>query len=185
MLGAMRFRKDFDGKTKADFDVTRIDPRTKSPGSSFFSFLKGVGPDIIDHNADIAVAHLRTCYYQARFLIHRPFVYKAFHHRSQMTATDRRLCAFAISAACLWPISLSPPNNKKHLVPYPFSWTQNFLAMLLVLKICQADGYLSKICRENDITQDFIGNSIFSMEAWLEDVSQADGIAEWALGLRF
>jgi hypothetical protein len=170
-------------KDESKFDFKRVDPLTKSPFSSFFSFLQGARPEIVDLNTDVTVAHLRTCFYQAQFLIYRPFVYKAFHHRSRVTATDRRLCAFAISAACLWPISLSPPNSKKHLVPHLFSWTQNFVGLLLILKICQRDRYLNEICREGNITEDLFENSIFSMKAWLEDVSQVDGIAAWGLRL--
>ena len=100
-----------------------------------------------------------------------------------MTATDRKLCAFAISAACLWPISLSPPNSKKHLVPHLFSWTQNFLGLLLILETCRKDRYIREICQEGNITEDLLEDSISLMKAWLEDVSQADGIAEWGLGL--
>jgi hypothetical protein len=170
-------------KDESKFDYKRVDPLTKRPHSSFFSCFQSAQPEIVDLNVDIAVAHLRTCFYQAQFLIYRPFVYKAFHHRSQVTATDRRLCAFAISAACLWPISLSPPNSKKHLVPHLFSWTQNFLGLLLILETCRKDGYMRKICQEDNITEGLFEVSISSMKAWLEDVSQADGIAEWGLGL--
>jgi hypothetical protein len=165
------------------FDYNRIDPLTRRPHSSFFSLFQSAQPETIDLNVDIAVAHLRTCFYQARFLIYRPFIYKAFHNRSQVTATDRKLCAFAISAACLWPISLSPPNSKKHLVPHLFSWTQNFLGLLLILETCRKDRYIREICQEGNITEDLLEDSISSMKAWLEDVSQADGIAEWGLGL--
>jgi hypothetical protein len=175
--------KSLQWNDESRFDFERFDPRPKSTSSNVFNFLAGVGTDIINHNVDIAVAYLRTCFYQARFLIYRPFVYKAFHDRSQMTTTDRSRFALAINAACSWPTTLSPPNNKKHLIPHHFSWTQNFLATLLVLQVCQGDGYLSRICRENEVTETLIENSIISMKAWLEDVSQADGIAEWALGM--
>jgi hypothetical protein len=170
-------------KDEDKFDYKRVDPLTKRSYPSFSSFLQSARPETIDLNMDIAVAHLRTCFYQARFLIHRPFVYKAFHHRSKVTATDRRLCAFAISAACLWPMSLSPPNSKQHLVPHLFSWTQNFLGLLLILEICQKDGYMREICQEGNITEDVFEVSISAMKAWLKDVSQVDGIAEWGLGL--
>jgi hypothetical protein len=170
-------------KDEGKFDYTRIDPITKRPHSSFFSLFHSAQSEIIDLNVDIAVAHLRTCFYQARFLIYRPYVYKAFHHRSQVTATDRRLCAFATSAACLWPMSLSPPNSEKHLVPHIFSWTQKYLGLLLMLETCRKDGYMREICQEGNITEDLIEVSISSMKTWLEDVSQADGIGEWGLGL--
>jgi hypothetical protein len=69
-------------KDEGMFDYTRIDPITKRPHSSFFSLFHSAQSEIIDLNVDIAVAHLRTSFYQARFLIYRPYVYKAFHHRS-------------------------------------------------------------------------------------------------------
>jgi hypothetical protein len=37
---------------------------------------------------DIQVALLRTRYYQAKYLAHRPFVYKALHFPDQMTPED-------------------------------------------------------------------------------------------------
>jgi hypothetical protein len=42
---------------------------------------------------------------------------------------------------------------------------------------------MREICQEGNITEDLLEDSISSMKAWLEDVSQADGIAEWGLGL--
>jgi hypothetical protein len=168
---------------ESKFDYNRIDPLTRRPHLNFFSLFQSAQPETIDPDVDIAVAYLRTCFYQARFLIYRPFIYKAFHNRSQVTAIDRRLCAFAISAACLWPISLSPPNSKKHLVPHLFSWTQNFLGLLIILETCRNDRYMREICQEGNITEDLVKDSLSSMKAWLEDVSQADGIAKWGLGL--
>jgi hypothetical protein len=98
-----------------------------------------------------------------------------------MTADDRTKCALAIDAACLWPLSLAPPKNKKHLVPHLFSWTQNFLAMMFVLRICQKSEYLSDICRENGIASGDIESAISSMIQWLEDVRQVDDIADWSM----
>jgi hypothetical protein len=37
---------------------------------------------------DIQVALLRTRYYQAKYMIYRPFVYKALHFPEQMTQED-------------------------------------------------------------------------------------------------
>lgn len=130
---------------------------------------------------DIAVAHLRTRYYHARFLIHRPFVYKAMHARKFMTEEDRTRCAVAIDAACLWPLSLAPPKNKKHLVPHLFSWTQNFLVMLVILQMCRDDSYMVEICRSGGVAVEDIKSSIGLMVGWLEDVRKVDGIADWGM----
>jgi hypothetical protein len=163
------------------FGFTEVEPTATSPRFSFFSSLRNVGPSKIDHNVDIAVAQLRTRFYHARFLVHRPFVYKALHARELMTPGDRAKCSLAIDAACLWPLSLAPPKNKKRLVPHLFSWTQNFLAMLLILQMCRTDEYLGDICKEGGVAAEDIEGSIGSMIGWLEDVKQEDGIAEWSL----
>jgi hypothetical protein len=170
------------------FDFEEVESLTKALHNSFFSPLQNLGPGEIDHNVDIAVAQLRTRFYHARFLICRPFIYKALHVPMFMTADDRTKCALAIDAACLWPLSLAPPKNKKHLVPHLFSWTQNFLAMMFVLRMCQKSEYLSDICRENGIASEDIESAISSMIQWLQDVRQVDGIADWSmrvLGLAF
>ena len=166
---------------KERFGFTEIEAATTSPRFSFFSSLRNVGPGKIDHNVDIAVAQLRTRFYHARFLVHRPFVYKALHARELMTPGDRARCSLAIDAACLWPLSLAPPKNKKRLVPHLFSWTQNFLAMLLVLQMFRNDEDLGDICKEGGVAAEDIEGSIGSMIGWLEDIKQEDGIAEWSV----
>lgn len=158
-----------------------VESHTMRPHASFFSSLRNVGPSKIDHNVDIAMAQLRTRYYHARFLIHRPFVYKAMHARKFMTKEDHARCAVAIDAACLWPLSLAPPKNKKHLVPHLFSWTQNFLAMLIILQMCRNDSYLVDICRSGGVAVEDIESSIGLMIGWLEDVRKVDGIADWSM----
>jgi hypothetical protein len=170
------------------FDFEEVESLTTALHNSFFSPVRNLGPGEIDHNVDIAVAQLRTRFYHARFLICRPFIYKALHVPMLMTADDRKKCALAIDAACLWPLSLAPPKNKKHLVPHLFSWTQNFLAMMFVLRMCQKSEYLGDICRENGIAGGDIESATSSMVQWLEDVRQVDGIADWSmrvLGLAF
>jgi hypothetical protein len=152
-----------------------------TPHTSYFGSLRDVGSSKIDHNVNIAVAQLRTRFYHASFLVHRPFVYKALHAPKLMTLGDRAKCVVAIHAACLWPLSLAPPRNRRHLVPHLFSWTQNFLAMLLILQMCRNDTYLSGICEEGGIAAKGIETSAGLMIGWLEDVKQADGIAEWSV----
>lgn len=163
------------------FDFTEIDPVSELSRSSFFNLAGNAGPEEMDHNVDVAVAHLRTCYYQTRFLVYRPFIYKALHQPKLMTLSDRTNCAFAVEAACHWPISLAPPKNKMHLLPHLFSWTQNFLAILLILKFCLRQGPLHDICQENGVSDSYIRDTFVSMKAWLEDASQVDGIARWGL----
>jgi hypothetical protein len=163
------------------FDFEQVKPLSTALLCCTFSPLQNLGPGIIDHNTDIAVAQLRTRFYHARFLLCRPFIYKALHLPQSMTADDRVKCAFAIDAACLWPLSLAPPKNKKHLIPHLFSWTQNFLAMLLILRMCQTSHFLGDICTESGISGETLESAIGSMTRWLEDLRQVDGIADWSL----
>jgi hypothetical protein len=158
---ALPQRLQWDDGNRMDFE--KVEPLTTALHTSFFSPLRNLGPGELDHNVDIAVAQLRTRFYHARFLICRPFVYKALHLPELMTADDRIKCAFAIDAACLWPLTLAPPKNKKHLVPHLFSWTQNFVAMILVLRVCCKSDYLGDICRESGIAGEVIESTISSM----------------------
>jgi hypothetical protein len=163
------------------FDFEQVKPLSTALLRCTFSPLQNLGPGIVDHNTDIAVAQLRTRFYHARFLLCRPFIYKALHLPQSMTADDRIKCAFAIDAACLWPLSLAPPKNKKHLIPHLFSWTQNFLAMLFILRMCQTSHFLGDICTEGGISGETLESAIGSMIRWLEDLRQVDGIADWSL----
>jgi hypothetical protein len=49
-----------------------------------------------EYNLDILNAQLRTRFYFARFLLYRPFVYKALHFPAMMSADDARCCALGI-----------------------------------------------------------------------------------------
>lgn len=163
------------------FDFEEVEPLFTALRSCSFSPLQNLGPGVIDHNADIAVAQLRTRFYHARFFIYRPFIYKALHLPKLMTADDRVKCSFAIDATCLWPLSLAPPKNKKHLVPHLFSWTQNFLAMMFVLRMCRTSHYLIDVCRDRGIAEVYLESAVDSMAQWLGDVRQLDGIADWGM----
>jgi hypothetical protein len=133
------------------------------------------------YDIDMAVAHLRTRFYHTKFLINRPFVYKALHVPELMTPDDRIKCTYAIKTACTWPLYLTPPICGKHLVPHLFAWTQNFMAMLCILRLCQRDVFLGEICRDGGITIEEMQRSSSLMVEWLEDVRQVDGIADWSI----
>ena len=161
------------------FDFPEIGSSTAH--NSIFNLARNAEPHEIDHNVDVVVAHLRTCYYQASFLLYRPFIYKAIHQPELMTPLDRKCCAYAVQTACYWPLSLGPPENKMRLLPHLFSWTQNFLAILVILKFCSSEGPLNDICQENDVSEAYIRDNVVSMRTWLEDVSQMDEMARWGL----
>lgn len=162
------------------FDFKTFEPLPQELRNNSFSPLRNLGPGELDHNVDVAIAQLRTRFYHARFLVFRPFIHKAIHSPELMDSGDRVKCAFAIDAACLWPLSLAPPKNKKHLVPHLFSWTQNFVAIILILRIYYRSALLRDICKEFRISRNSIEDTINSMEEWLQDVRQVDGFADWS-----
>lgn len=163
-------------------DFPNADPATRRPNETLFS--PDQGPVPIGHrlNLDIMIAQLRTRFYYARFMMYRPFVYKALHFPELMTVEDRNCCALAIKSALLWPISLAPPKNKKRLVPHMFAWTQNFMGILLILRMTTENECLRSICDEH-VNRDEVQQSVSLMLEWMRDVKQLDGIAEWSWGL--
>lgn len=155
------------------------DPTRRRPQESLFS--RTQGRVLIDHkyNLDIAIAQLRTRYYYARFIIYRPFVYKALHSPQHMTEDDAECCALAIQSACLWPLTMAPPKDKKRLVPHQFTWTQNIVSILLILRMAREEGMLKRIC-EKRVDPSDLNFTIMLMLDWVKDVKQLDGIAEWS-----
>lgn len=112
-------------------------------------------------------------------MMYRPFVYKALHFPELMTAEDRNCCGLAIKSALLWPISLAPPKNKKRLVPHLFAWTQNFMGILLILRMTTVNDCLKSVCEEY-VNRDELQETIRLMLEWVRDVRQVDGIADWS-----
>jgi hypothetical protein len=173
---ALPSQLQWNDSDKFDFTPT-TEPSLSSPDSfSNPSSLPGPGYDM-----RMAVAQLRTRFYHAQFLIYRPFVYKALHFPDLTTADERTKCGCAIKTACMWPLVLSPPNQRKHLVPHLFAWTQNFMAMLCIVSLCQRDSFMIEICSDSGITREEIQNSSSMMMEWLEDVRRVDGIADWSI----
>jgi hypothetical protein len=66
---------------------------------------------------DVQVALLRSRYYYTKYLIHRPFVYKALHHPDAMAHADALGVATCLRAALKWPVAMSPTCRNKRLVP--------------------------------------------------------------------
>lgn len=155
------------------------DPTGRRPQESLFS--RTQGRVLIDHryNLDIAIAQLRTRFYYARFIIYRPFVYKALHSPQSMTKDDAECCALAIQSVCLWPLIMAPPKDKKRLVPHQFTWTQNIVSILLILRMTRDEGMFKRICEERVDLSD-LDSTIMLMLDWVKDVKQLDGIAEWS-----
>ncbi|CAK4032437.1 related to acetate regulatory DNA binding [Lecanosticta acicola] len=163
-------------------DFPNIDPAVRRPNEPLFSPDQGSVPIGHKHNLDLVTAQLRTRFYYARFMMYRAFVYKALHFPELMTAEDRNSCGLAIKSALLWPISLAPPKNKKRLVPHLFAWTQNFMAILLILRMTTENDCLKSVCEEH-VNRDELEKTIRLMLEWVRDVRQVDGIADWSWGI--
>ena len=166
------------------FDFPANDPNARRSTDPLFAPDRGDQPVTHKYNLDIATAQLRTRFYYARFMMYRPFVYKALHFPELMSNDDCNCCALAIKAACLWPLAMAPPKDKKRLVPHLFAWTQNFMGILLILKMCSVSDCLRSICDEGGVVgRDEISRTVGLMLEWMRDVRQVDGIAEWSWGI--
>lgn len=160
-------------------DFPSADPTTRRPNETLFA--PDQGPIPIGHKSslDLVTAQLRTRFYYARFVMYRPFVYKALHFPELMTSDDASCCALAITSACNWPLAMAPPKNKKRLVPHLFAWTQNFVGILLILRMTTENEYLRQVCQDQ-VNLDDIQQTIALMLDWVKDARQLDGVAEWA-----
>ncbi|OJD32009.1 c6 finger domain protein [Diplodia corticola] len=128
---------------------------------------------------DLVVAHLRSRYYYARFILYRPFVYKVLHWPGLTTNEDRQFAGLCIQSTLLWPIALAPPKRRKRLVPFLFVWTQNFISILLVLRATTVSNILADVCRKMvDNTELML--TVQCLLEWLADVRTIDGVALWS-----
>jgi hypothetical protein len=96
-----------------------------------------------------------------------------------MTKDDAECCALAIQSVCLWPLIMAPPKDKKRLVPHQFTWTQDIVSILLILRMTRDEGMFKRICEERVDLSD-LDSTIMLMLDWVKDVKQLDGIAEWS-----
>ncbi|KAK3058886.1 hypothetical protein LTR09_000451 [Extremus antarcticus] len=161
------------------FDFPATAPNVRRPAEPLFSPDQGHVPIGHKFNLDVVTAQLRTRFYYARFMMYRPFVYKALHFPELMSTDDENCCALAIKSACLWTMAMAPPKNKKRLVPHLFAWTQNFMGILLILRMTTENECLRVIC-EGQVNAEEIQRTAHLMLDWIKDVKQMDGIAEWS-----
>lgn len=66
---------------------------------------------------DIQVALLRTRYYYAKYIIHRPFIYKALHFPDQMTQSDAEGVAECLKVCIALLISTIPLSSLFRTLP--------------------------------------------------------------------
>lgn len=129
-------------------------------------------------NIEISTAQLRSRYYYARFMMYRPFVYKAMHFPELMTAADAGYAGACLQAAMLWPICMSPCRDRKRLLPVLFSWTQNFLGVLLILRMTMEHPVLMRI-REQYCDEEEFRLTVLLLLDWIIDMKQMEGIGAW------
>jgi hypothetical protein len=154
------------------------EPRDKRPFHSAAAASQSSTP----RNAigvELLTAELRARFYFARFILCRPFIFKALHFAQLFNARDAEYCAYAIRDACLLPLALSRARHYKRLLPHLFTWTQNFIAILLILWISKHNDCLREICSER-LDGQIIEDTTVQMLHWIKDVKQIDSIAEWS-----
>jgi hypothetical protein len=131
--------------------------------------------------ADIQAAVLRTRYYYVRYLVHRPFIFKALHHPEHMTHEDAEGVAVCLKSIMLWPITMSPVRGQKRLVPCLFFWSLNLLGVLLVLHLSQHAPILARI-RANLLYDGFEADAKETTRLcidWIRDLKDIDATALW------
>jgi hypothetical protein len=127
----------------------------------------------------MASAQLRSRYYYTRFMILRPFVFKALHFPAHMTHEDNDYTGQCLVACLLWPIAMNPPRDRKRLIPYLFAWTQNFFGVLLILRMVEENTTIRRIA-ETHLDFDEMQQTVHLLLDWFRDMRQIDGIAAWA-----
>lgn len=142
-------------------------------------------PTSYPYAADIQVALLRTRYYYNKYLIYRPFVFKALHHPEGLTRDDAEGAAECLKASLKWPIALSPPCTNKRLVPVTFFWSQNLCGILVLLHLSTQHPMLNRI-RSSFCGQRFDVDATETVNLyvdWLRDMKKIDSTAKrcWSI----
>jgi len=161
------------------FDFPTSAPNARRPAEDLFFPDQGHVPIGCKFNLDIVTAQLRTRFYYARFMMYRPFIYKALHFPELISTDDVDCCALATKSACLWSIAMAPPKNKKRLIPHLFAWTQNFMGILLILRMTTENECLREKC-EGQVNAEEVQKTADLLLDWIKDVKQMDGIADWS-----
>ncbi|THV56024.1 hypothetical protein BGAL_0001g00860 [Botrytis galanthina] len=169
-------------------DIGNIDPNFTSPISQqspspvLFSTDIDEEPVRYPYAYDIQVATLRTRYYYAKYMVYRPFVYKALHSPELVTPEDAQNVAECLRSCLLWPILLSPPSRCKRLIPYLFTWSQIFLSILIIVHLSKGNIMLKDICDNlcGERYHSEIDETVRLMLDWIRDLKDAeDPIALW------
>ncbi|KAK3996351.1 hypothetical protein QBC44DRAFT_317690 [Cladorrhinum sp. PSN332] len=129
---------------------------------------------------DVQVALLRSRYYYTKYLIHRPFLYKALHYPDSMTHSDAVGVAECFKASLKWPIAMSPTCKHKRLIPCMFFFTQSFFGILVILHLSDTVPILQKIralCGERFEID--VRETVGLYLDWLRDLKEIDIGTAW------
>lgn len=156
-------------------------PSVSSPTGFMFTTDLDSAPIRYPYAIDVQVALLRTRYYYCKFLIYRPFIYKALHHPEQMTQEDAQGAAQCLMMCLKWPIAMSPTSAHKRLIPCSVIWTQNIVGILVLLHLSRKAPVLQRI-------RTLLCGERFEVEAqetvglymnWIRDLRGTDKAAAW------
>ncbi|KAH8754273.1 hypothetical protein BGZ57DRAFT_945050 [Hyaloscypha finlandica] len=131
-----------------------LSPQRSRPAPPLFTTDLNSDPVHYPYVYDIQVALLRTRYYYAKYMVHRPFVYKALHFPEQMTQEDAQGVA-----ECL----------------------RHFLGILLIMHMTQINPMLrdirTQLCGARFEAE--VNESVDLMLDWIQDLKSSDAIAKW------
>ncbi|KAI0140115.1 hypothetical protein F4776DRAFT_577469 [Hypoxylon sp. NC0597] len=138
-------------------------------------------PVTYPYAVDIQAAALRTRYYYVKYIIYRPFIFKALHHPEQVTRDDADGVAECLKAMLKWPITMSPTCFHKRLIPCLFFWSRNLLGILLILHMTQQVPILVRIratLMGTKFDQDANETTMLYID-WIRDLKDSDATALW------
>lgn len=168
--------------TTKSTETTTTTTTTTTTAPLMFTTDLDAPPTNYPYGLDIQAALLRSRYYHIKYLIHRPFLYKALHHPDALTADDAAGAATCLRATLRWPVTMSPASSRKRLLPCLFFWTQNALGVLVVLHLSTSSPALARVRAS-------LCGDRFEFEAretvglcidWVRDLGAADGATGWA-----
>lgn len=140
-----------------------------------------LAPTHYPYATDVRIALLRTRFHYNKYLIYRPFLFKALHHSSSVGTDDARCVAECLKACLKWPLIMSPTCHRKRLVPSLFLWSQNLLGVLIILHLSRQVPILQTI-RATFCPASFdidAGETVNLSIAWLRDLKDVDPTASW------
>jgi hypothetical protein len=134
---------------------------------------------IHEHDLDALTTQLRARFYLARFLLYRPFVYKALHFSELVTVDDVGCCVLSIQAAYMLMATIALYKDRKRLLPHLFTWTHNITGILLISYAAEYNDNLRRARKMYVCDEDFKVSVSFMLD-WLGDMQRVDATAQWA-----